>query len=44
MWGAGLDVRLEAIGVSPEPVKREALAAVADRVVDDVNEGLKPLL
>jgi hypothetical protein len=42
--GAGLDVTLEAVGVAPEPVKQEALAKVASRVVNDVNEGLQPIL
>jgi phosphoglycolate phosphatase-like HAD superfamily hydrolase len=37
---AGLDVRLMAVGVSSNPDKRAALAAVADHVVDDVNAGL----
>ncbi|HML24555.1 MAG TPA: hypothetical protein PKD09_23080 [Aggregatilinea sp.] len=37
---AGLDVTFEAVGISPHPDKRAALAAVADRVVDDINAGL----
>ncbi len=37
---AGLAVSFEAIGVSPQADKREALSAVTDRVVDDVNTGL----
>lgn len=37
---AGLDVTLEAVGVAKEPIKREALAPVAARVVEDVNAGL----
>lgn len=42
--GAGLDVTLEAVGVAPEPVKQKALGKVASRVVNDVNEGLEPIL
>lgn len=42
--GAGLDVSLEAVCVAPEPVKQAALAKVASRVVNDVNEGLEPIL
>lgn len=37
---AGLDVTLRAVGVSPNPDKRAALAEVADQVVDDINAGL----
>lgn len=37
---AGLDIRARTIGVSPHPDKRAALAAIAEHVVDDVNEGL----
>ena len=37
---AGLDIIFEAVGVSPHPDKRAALAGVADRVVDNINEGL----
>jgi len=37
---AGLDVRARAIGVSPHPDKRAALAALTEHVVDDVNAGL----
>jgi len=37
---AGLDVRARAIGVSPHPDKRAALAPLAERVVDDINAGL----
>lgn len=40
LQAAGLDVCARAIGVSPHPDKRAALAAVADHVVDDVNAGL----
>lgn len=40
---AGLDVSFEGVGVSPQADKRAALSAVADRVVDDVNEGLEPV-
>lgn len=40
LQGAGLDVRVRAIGVSPHPEKRAALATVAERVVEDVNAGL----
>lgn len=38
---AGLDVTAEAVGVSPHPAKQESLGAVADRVVNDVNEALE---
>jgi hypothetical protein len=41
---AGLDVVCEAVGVSPEQNKKDALKQVADRVVDDVNQGLEPYL
>ncbi len=41
---AGLDATCEAVGVSPHPDKRAALAEVADHVVDDVNAGLALLL
>lgn len=41
---AGLHVTAEAVGVAPEPSKREALAQVCDRVVYDINEGLAPYL
>jgi hypothetical protein len=41
---AGLDVTVEGVGISPEAVKQESLARVALRVVDDVNEGLRPIL
>jgi hypothetical protein len=41
LQNAGLDVVVEAVGVSPHEAKREALRAVADRVVDDVNEALR---
>ena len=41
---AGLDVVCEAVGVSPEQSKKDALKQVADRVVDDVNQGLEPFL
>lgn len=37
---AGLDVSVVGIGVSPNADKRAALAAFADRLVDDVNDGL----
>ncbi|MBN1429467.1 MAG: hypothetical protein JXB07_13925 [Anaerolineae bacterium] len=37
---AGLPVTCEAVGVAKEATKRQALETVADRVVDDVNEGL----
>ena len=41
---AGLDVTFEAVGIAPEASKREALAAVAGHVVDDVNQALEPYL
>ncbi len=41
---AGLDVMFEGIGVSPQADKRAALAQIAGRVVDDVNEGLALIL
>lgn len=41
---AGVTATLSAIGVSPQPDKRAALAAVADHLVDDVNEGLALIL
>jgi hypothetical protein len=41
---AGLDMTCEAVGVSPEQSKKDALQQVADRVVDDVNQGLEPYL
>lgn len=44
LHAAGLDISFEAVGVSPHPDKRAALATVANRVVDDINQGLKPLL
>jgi hypothetical protein len=37
---AGLDIALEAVGVSPQRDKRAALAAVSKHVVDDINAGL----
>jgi hypothetical protein len=37
---AGVTATLSAIGISPQPDKRAALAAVADHLVDDVNAGL----
>jgi hypothetical protein len=41
---AGLDVVCEAVGVSPNPDKRAALAEVADHVVDDVNVGIEMVI
>jgi hypothetical protein len=41
---AGIAASLSAIGVSPQPDKRAALAAVADHLVDDVNQGLTLVL
>ncbi len=41
---AGLDVHFEGIGVSSHADKRAALEQIADRVVDDVNAALEPLL
>ncbi|MGQ9851644.1 MAG: hypothetical protein ACUVSU_16505 [Aggregatilineaceae bacterium] len=41
---AGIAASLSAIGVSPQPDKRAALATVADQLVDDVNEGLALVL
>ena len=41
---AGVSASLRGIGVSPQPDKRAALAAVADHLVDDVNEGLALVL
>ncbi len=41
---AGVAVTLSAIGVSPQPDKRAALAMVADHLVNDVNEGLALVL
>ena len=40
----GLDVQFEGIGVSPHADKRAALEAIADRVVDDIDAALEPLL
>lgn len=40
----GLAVKVEAVGISPHQSKRDALSPVADRVVDDINEALKPYL
>ncbi|WP_162909184.1 hypothetical protein [Aggregatilinea lenta] len=40
LQAAGLDVTFEAVGISPHPDKRAALAGVADRVVDDINAAL----
>jgi hypothetical protein len=37
---AGLDITLTGVGVSPQPDKRAALAAVADHLVDDINTGM----
>lgn len=37
---AGVAATLTAIGVSPQPDKRAALATVADHLVDDINAGL----
>ena len=39
-----IDVRFEAVGVSTEDAKKAALVTVADRVVDNVNDGLVPIL
>jgi hypothetical protein len=36
----GMPVTCEAVGVAEEATKRQALEAVADRVVGDINEGL----
>ena len=42
---AGINgVKLEMVGVAPEDTKRNALTTIADRVVDDINEGLASLL
>lgn len=41
---AGIDIRLEEIGVAQEPSKREALAPTAHRLVSDINEALAPYL
>jgi len=41
---AGLDVTVEGIGVSPNADKRAALAGVAVRVVDTLDEGLAPII
>ncbi len=40
----GLDVSVVGVGVSPNADKRAALAAVADHLVDDVNDGLALVL
>lgn len=39
---AGMPVSCVAVGVAEETTKRQALAEVADRVVDNVNDGLAP--
>lgn len=39
-----IDLRFEAVGVAVEDTKKAALTTVADRVVDDVNTGLIPIL
>ncbi len=44
LQAAGLDITCEAVGVSPEQSKKDALQQIADRVVDDVNHGLKSYL
>lgn len=36
----GLDLKFRAVGVSPDAAKRDALATVAEVVVNDVNDGL----
>ncbi|MEB2286804.1 MAG: hypothetical protein OZ934_01715 [Anaerolineae bacterium] len=41
---AGLEVSVVGVGVSPNADKRAALSAVADHLVDDVNEGLALVL
>jgi hypothetical protein len=41
---AGCDLALEAVGVAEEPVKREALTPLADRVVGTVEEAVAPYL
>lgn len=41
---AGLSVTVEGIGVSPHADKREALAQVAGRVVDTIDEGIEPII
>ncbi|NDJ74893.1 MAG: hypothetical protein GYB65_01425 [Chloroflexi bacterium] len=40
----GLKTSFRAVGVSPHPEKRAALAPVADDVVDDINAGLELVL
>lgn len=37
---AGVDATFQAIGISPNPDKRAALAQVTDQVADDINAGL----
>lgn len=41
---AGVDATFEAVGISPNPEKRAALAQVTDQVVDDINAGLALVL
>lgn len=41
---AGLAVRARAVGVATEPAKREALAAITERVADDINAALAPFV
>ena len=40
----GFEVTLDAVGVSPDENKRASLARVADRLVNDINEGLEVYL
>jgi len=42
--GAGVDVRFEAVGVSPHADKRAALAELTPHVLDEVNAGLARVL
>jgi hypothetical protein len=44
LCAAGLNIRLEAIGVAQEPSKQDALASVADHVATDINAALEPYL
>lgn len=41
---AGIDITVEAVGVAREQTKKDVLAAVADRVIEDINLGLSPYL
>jgi hypothetical protein len=41
---ASLTVTMEAVGVSPDATKRTSLARIADRLVNDINEGLATYL